>query len=55
MQVLYQRNFKKLLCQEQDLETSVLNNVLKQPRLHIISKKVNVLASEKDLILKVPI
>ena len=34
MQVLWQRNFEKLLYKEQDLEISTLNNVLKQPRLH---------------------
>ena len=41
MQVLWQRNFETLLCKEQDLETSTLNKVLKQPRLHIISKEMS--------------
>ena len=34
----------KFCDKEQDLETSTLNNVLKQQRLHIISKEINVLA-----------
>ena len=41
MQVLWQRNFDKLLCKEQDLEIYTLNNVLKQPSLHIISKEMS--------------
>ena len=38
MQVLWQWNFEKLLCKEQDLEISTLNNVLKQPSLNITNK-----------------
>ena len=37
-------NFRKLLCKEQDLEITTLNKVLKQQRLHMISKEKNVLA-----------